>query len=77
MSHVTNFLSCDMPYSATKLLLTLLLVVPSAPVFAGRPNGMNDGWYLSGSDSLYGIGIKQVDKIQGGGKFFDPRDLIP
>lgn len=61
MSHVT-----------TRFLLTLLLVVPSFPVFAGQPNGLNDGWYLTDADSLCGIGIAQVDKIQGGGgKFSD------
>lgn len=58
-----------MTYSATKLLLTLLLVVPSVPVFAGQPNGVNDGWYLTDSDSLCGIGIRQIDKIRRGGEF--------
>ncbi|WP_143256560.1 hypothetical protein [Alistipes sp. An54] len=29
---------------------------------------MNDGWHLTDADSLCGIGIAQVDKIQGGGK---------
>lgn len=61
MSHVT-----------TRFLLTLLLVVPSFPVFAGQPNGLNDGWYLTDADSLCGIGIAQVDKIQGGGNFRHP-----
>ncbi len=58
-----------MPHFTTKLLLTLLLVVPSAPGFAGEPNGLNDGWYLTDSDSLRGIGVAQVDRIRRGGKF--------
>lgn len=61
---------CDMSHATTSLLLTLLLVVPSVPGFAGEPHGLNDGWYLTDSDSLRGIGVAQVDKIQGGGKTF-------
>ncbi len=57
-----------MPHFTTKLLLTLLLVVPSAPGFAGEPNGLNDGWYLTDSDSLRGIGVAQVDRIRRGGE---------
>ncbi len=67
-----------MSYSTIKRVLTLLLLVPSIPGFAGRPNGLNDGWYLTDSDSLRGIGIVQVDKIQGGGIFrlHTPRPII-
>lgn len=59
---------CDMSHATTSLLLTLLLVVPSVPGFAGEPHGLNDGWYLTDSDSLRGIGVAQVDKIQRGGE---------
>ena len=65
-----------MSYSTIKRVLTLLLLVPSIPGFAGRPNGLNDGWYLTDSDSLRGIGIVQVDKIQGG-EFFVSIHPVP
>lgn len=62
-----------MPHYTTKLLLTILLV-QSVPGFAGEPYRLNDGWYLTDSDSLCGIGIAQVDKIRrGGGNLSAPR----
>lgn len=51
--------------------------MPSFPVFAGLPNGLNDGWHLTDTDSLCGIGIAQVDKIQGGGRGIFPTPRTP
>lgn len=62
-----------MSHYTTKLLLTILLV-QSVPGFAGEPYRLNDGWYLTDSDSLCGIGIAQVDKIRRGGEIFPLRD---